>query len=152
MSNQDSQNTVEKPNGLMILASVLMTAGSVITVMLLKFEFVFFRDNINFLSIFDIITAILAVVLIVMEVIYIFSVLRMLITKRLCDFKKMRRLAIWMLSFNCAMLFLSCFFLKAFGGWEPQGYFSLSTIMLFLLFPGIFVKIIALSGARQNTV
>ncbi|MBQ6385961.1 MAG: hypothetical protein IJJ38_07320 [Lachnospiraceae bacterium] len=125
------------------LASALMSAGSVLTIIILFQEFRFFSSNRNFFTAEDGIMAFLALLLIFLETNYAAAAWHF--TE--CTAKKMRILAVLMLVLNGAMFLISLYFVFFCSDWYPQGYFGLPDIMLFILPPGIIVKLIALMGA-----
>ncbi|MBR0342276.1 MAG: hypothetical protein IJH64_08530 [Oscillospiraceae bacterium] len=143
-------NTAKGPNVLMILSSVFMTFGSLITGSILMWERAFMLHNHIFLTGSDMVTAFLALVLIILEVIYIISVL--LTRLKMMHYKGLtiKKLAVAMLILNI-ILFIHCFICFAYlDNWVPEGYFTLADILILFTVPGIIVKILALIGASRS--
>ena len=143
-------NNSKTPNGLMILSSVLMTLGSLITSLILILEGEFFEQNSNFLTASDIVAELLAFILIIVEVIYIISVLLTKLEMMRYNALTMKNLAVAMLILNI-ILFIHCFICFAYlDNWVPEGYFTLADILILFTVPGIIVKILALIGASRS--
>ena len=143
-------NNSKAPNGLMILSSVFMTLGSLITSLILILEGEFFEQNSNFLTASDIVAEFLALILIILEVIYIISVLLTKLKMMHYNALTIKKLAVVMLILNI-ILFIHCSICFAYlDNWVPQGYFTLADILILFTVPGIIVKILALIGASRS--
>ena len=84
-------NSVKGPNGVAIAAAVLMVPGIIITVIMIGFEISFISENPNFSSGFDMVVGLIATILVLVEVYYIFSVLMTKLGSQYCEQRKMKR-------------------------------------------------------------
>ena len=139
-------NSVKGPNGVAIAAAVLMVPGIIITVIMIGFEISFISENPNFSSGFDMVVGLIATILVLVEVYYIFSVLMTKLGSLYYEPQKMKTTTILMLLINC-LLFACCFVsMSLFEGWTSEGYFTLADMLFLTSAPGIAVKLIALAG------
>ena len=150
MNSTPTNSFRETPNRRMIVSAILMTIGSLISILILAQERKFFIVNPNFLVVADMVVAFITEILLCLEIVYVFSVL--LIRLGVCPYKPkiIEVLAILMLIVNC-ILFACCFIcMRFFEDWVSEGYFTLADIIMLLLIPGIIVKIIALNGVKKT--
>lgn len=150
MNSVSGPNAAKGPNGLMIVSSVLMVLGSLITGYILISEFLFITENPRYESSPDIVAALIVIILLVMEICYALFVLRARLGDNPFEPQKMKVLATRMLVLNC-ILFVWCYIsMRVLEGWTSEGYFTLADVLAFSSIPGIFVKILAQEGASRS--
>lgn len=146
MNNTSNSNTDKGPNVPMIISSILMVPGIILTSMLLIRERNFLMRNYNFRNGPDMAVAFITVCLLLLEIYYILMVLLTKLKHLPYEPHKMKGIAKLMLIINVA-LFVGCFIcMLTLEGWQSQGYFSLADMILFTSFPGILVKCLAFFG------
>lgn len=146
MNNTSNANNDKGPNVPMIISSILMVPGIILTSMLLIRERSFLMRNHNFQNGPDMVVAFITVCLLLLEIYYILMVLLTKLNYMYYEPQKMKGIAKLMLIINVA-LFVGCFIcMRTLEGWQSQGYFTLADMILFTSFPGILVKCLAFFG------
>ena len=145
MDNTSTPNTAKGPNVLMIISSILMVPG-----IILSSRFIIVWMFYEYLNGPDMVAALITIILLFLEIVFIFLTFLTRLGFLSYEPKKMKTLTKWMLIVNCVQ-FLFCIICTVFlEARNSAGHFNLYQLLWLVSPPGIIVKILALVGASKS--